>query len=94
MLRLHARRKEKDKEREGDTNPADSFQQASSDLDYLAPRKKKKKKREERKRKRERRLKKRFKKIRYVNNYPYTSRVNVNCYRYPFIMRVMHFLIG
>lgn len=60
MLRLHARRKEKDKEREGDTNPADSFQQASSDLDYLAPRKKKKKKREERKRKRERRLKKRF----------------------------------
>lgn len=43
MLRLHARRKEKDKEREGDTNPADSFQQASSDLDYLAPRKKKKK---------------------------------------------------
>lgn len=79
MLRLHARRKEKDKEREGDTNPADSFQQASSDLDYLASRKKKKK-REERKRKRERRLKKRFKKIRYVNNYPYTSRVNVNCY--------------
>lgn len=78
MLRLHARRKEKDKEREGDTNPADSFQQASSDLDYLASRKKKK--REERKRKRERRLKKRLKKIRYVNNYPYTSRVNVNCY--------------
>lgn len=61
MLRLHARRKEKDKEREGDTNPADSFQQASSDLDYLAPRKKKKKKR--RKEKKERKeIKKEIKK--------------------------------
>lgn len=59
MLRLHARRKEKDKEREGDTNPADSFQQASSDLDYLASRKKKKREKKG-KVKRERRLKKRF----------------------------------
>lgn len=62
MLRLHARRKEKDKEREGDTNPADSFQQASSDLDYLASRKKKKK-RERRKEKKERKeIKKEIKK--------------------------------
>lgn len=53
MLRLHARRKEKDKEREGDTNPADSFQQASSDLDYLASRKIKKKKREKKGKERE-----------------------------------------
>lgn len=60
MLRLHARRKEKDKEREGDTNPADSFQQASSDLDYLASRKKKK--REERKSKERKEIKKEIKK--------------------------------
>lgn len=60
MLRLHAKRKEKDKEREGDTNPADSFQQASSDLDYLASRKKKKERRKEKKERKE--IKKEIKK--------------------------------